>query len=140
MHLFSRKRKLTALGSNFASGPASFNHSLVLARSITPSTTIWPTCTPCGPNSLAKLWLSARLPNLPVANVENCALPRTLAVAPVNSRVGGCSGLLETALRRPGRRSCEKITAPLLESVLVRQREMREWNDEHVDVETLCVG
>ena len=47
------------------------------------------TCTPCGPNSLARLVDSARKANFPVEKEDIWAFDFTLAVAPVKMRVGG---------------------------------------------------
>lgn len=55
--------------------------------SIWPSMMMCATWMPRGPNSRASDCASARRPNLPTARQENRALPRSDAVAPVNSRV-----------------------------------------------------
>lgn len=44
---------------------------------------VYLTCIFSFPNSLFKLWLNARRPNLPAANVLVVLFPRQLAVAPV---------------------------------------------------------
>lgn len=46
-----------------------------------PSIITWATWIPCGWNSLARLWLSARIPKLPIASVEKLALPLIAPVA-----------------------------------------------------------
>ena len=64
-----------------------------LAHPTHPGVLIWPstiTCEtwiPCGPNSRAMDWASARNPNLPTARAEKFALPRSAAEAPVSSMV-----------------------------------------------------
>ena len=117
---FSPKKKdplvrLTASGLIFASSPSSF-HSFVLGISITPSIIACATCTPLGPNSLAKLCASALIANFPVAKLEHKALPFTEAVAPVKINVGGYSGAgeEEPEARRRGRAAREKKYAPVL--------------------------
>jgi hypothetical protein len=101
-----------------ASGPASFSHSFVLGMSITPSIIAWETCTPCGPNSFAKLDDRARNAYLPVLKDDISALALTLAVAPVKMSVGGYVGdePLERELRRRGRKAREKRNAPRAET------------------------
>lgn len=115
--------KLTASGRIFASGPASFIHSFVLGISITPSTFTCATCTPLGPNSLARLCDSERRANLPVEKEAQSAEPFMAAVAPVKMRVGGCCCGEEEAeeeveegveARRSGRTAREKRKAPRL--------------------------
>ena len=106
------KNQLTASGLIFASGASNF-HSLVLSISITPSITAWATCTPRGPNSLARLCVSARRANLPVAKADVKADPFSAAVAPVKMRVGGCGRLVDW--RRRGRVAWEKRKAPRLD-------------------------
>lgn len=49
---------------------------------MTPSMIAWLTCTPFGPNSLARDCARARRANLPDANPAQLADPLTLAVAP----------------------------------------------------------
>ena len=49
------QRQLTASGLIFASSPRFFVHSFVLSMSMIPSTLTCATCTPFGPNSLARL-------------------------------------------------------------------------------------
>ncbi len=59
------------------------------------------TWTPWGPNSRASDWVRARWANLPAAKEAKRAEPRTEAVAPVTTRVGGW-GDEGTAARRRG--------------------------------------
>src|SRR4028118_1944625 len=70
--------------------------SLTLGVSIWPSMTAWATCIPCGPNSRAMLWASARKPNLPTASAEKRAPPRRAAGA-----AGGGPGPRRAARARP---------------------------------------
>lgn len=104
---------LTALALIFPSGPG-ISHSFVFGISITPSIIACPTCTPLGPNSLARLCASALNANFPVAKLEQLALPFTEAVAPVKISVGECSGVGEREERRSGRTAREKRKAPVL--------------------------
>lgn len=77
------------------------------------------TCTPCGPNSLARLVDRARRANFPVEKEDIRALDFTLAVAPVKIRVGGwvpLRGLDCTWARSKGRACWEKRKAPFLDA------------------------
>ena len=94
-----------ASGEILPSSPKS--HSLVRGMSITPSMTACATCTPCGPNSLARDWAIARRANFVVAKAAKRAEPLTDAVAPVNIRDGGCGEVLVDDWRR-GRMAWEK--------------------------------
>lgn len=80
--------QLTASGLNLASS-CSKTYALVRGISMTPSIIVCETWTPWGPNSLARDCASARKANFPVAKAAKVADPFTLAVAPVNIRVGG---------------------------------------------------
>ena len=76
-----KKKDLTACGEIFPSSPIS--HAFVLSISMTPSITAWPTCTPFGPYSLAKLCAIALTANFMVAKAAKLADPFIEAVAPV---------------------------------------------------------
>lgn len=91
-----KRQVLTASASIFASS-CSNTYPLVRGISITPSIIACATCTPLGPNSFARLCVSALNAVLPVAKEEVKAAPRTEAVAPVKTRVGGCLGAGEAA-------------------------------------------
>lgn len=86
--LVQQVSQLTASGLIFPSG-CSTCQSLVRGISMIPSMILWATWTPCGPNSLAKLWLKARAAHFPAAKEPNCADPFMDAVAPVKISVGG---------------------------------------------------
>ena len=83
------RETLTPSALILASGPASCIHSLVRGISMTPSMMAWDTCTPLGPNSLARDCDRARNAYLPVLKEDIMALDLTEAVAPVNISVGG---------------------------------------------------
>lgn len=76
------RSRLTASGLSFASS-CSKTYPFVRGISITPSTMTCATCTPLGPNSLAKDCERALRPNFALAKAPKRAEPRTLAVAPV---------------------------------------------------------
>lgn len=83
-------QQLTASGLIKASSfpppnPLAFAASVLIPPSMTASAT----CTPCGPNSLARLCVMPRWANLPAAKEAKRAEPRREAVAPVTMRVGG---------------------------------------------------
>jgi hypothetical protein len=113
---------LTPSGLSLASGPIFVNNSLVLGILITPSMIACATCTPWGPNSFARLWLSALSAHLPVENELSCALDLTEAVAPVKISEGGYWGLLSTPLRRRGRVAWEKLTPPIAETEMEAEK------------------
>ena len=109
-------RHPTASGLILASGASNF-HSFACGVSIGPSITACETCTPCGPNSRARLCAIARVAHLPDAKVAKFAEPRTDAVAPVKTSVGGCApgdAASGTAARSRGRAAWEKRKAPCL--------------------------
>ncbi len=108
-----KERDFTAAGLSFVSGPPSPTvHCFVRSTSMTPSTIACATCTPLGPNSLARLDDSARKANFPVAKDEDVALALTDAVAPVKISVGACSSL--GLFSSSGSVACEKLNAPRL--------------------------
>ena len=83
--------------------------------SIMPSTMTCATCTACGPNSFARLWVNARRANIAGAMVENGAPPRMAIVAPVKMSTPfeavSVSGLF---LRNNGMRCWAKLNADTL--------------------------
>ena len=81
--------------------------------SMTASMMAWATCTPFGPNSRARDWLSARTANLPAAKVAKLAEPRTEAVAPVMIRDGGYFDS-PTEASSNGSVACAKLNSPSL--------------------------
>lgn len=110
---------LTASELIFPSGaPPLTGQSWVLGISITPSIIACATCTPLGPNSLARLCPVALRANFPLANEDIVADPLKDAVAPVIINEGGW-GEVSTDSSRSGSVAWAKRKKPRLQYLLV---------------------
>ena len=75
---------------------------------------MWLTWTPWGPNSLARLWDNARTAHFADAKAAKPIEALMLAVAPVNSNVGGYFGLAFAVSIRSGIACWENRNPPML--------------------------